>query len=147
MELTSPVMVNGGRIPKEYTGEGDDISPPLQIKNIPPETKSLVLIVDDPDAPSGIFTHWIVFDIDPNARTFERGKVPETSRLGKNDFGRLEYGGPKPPSGEHRYFFNVYALDTVLGIPEGAEREKIEKAMNGHVIDRTKFMGRYARTH
>lgn len=147
MELMSPVIVNGGKIPKEFTGEGDDISPPLHIKNIPPETKSLVLIMDDPDAPSGIFTHWVVYDIDPNARTFDKGKVPATARLGKNDFGRVQYGGPMPPSGEHRYFFNAYALDTLLTMPEGATRDAVEKAMNTHVIDRAKLMGRYARTH
>ncbi len=132
-------------MPREFTGLGEDASPPLRIQGCPPETKSLALIMDDPDAPSGIFTHWVVFDIPPGDGVFERNKVPTSARLGKNDFGRLVYGGPKPPSGEHRYFFHAYALDRLLALPEGSTRETVEQAMRDHILNHTKVMVHFAR--
>lgn len=145
MKITSPVFVDGGKFPVEFTAQGQNHSPPLRIEGIPPETKSVVLIMDDPDAPSGIFTHWIVFDIPPSDLKFERGKIPATARLGLNDFGRLQYGGPNPPTGEHRYFFHGYALDRLLTLPEGATRADIENAMKNHIIGRGKLMATYAK--
>ena len=125
MKLSSIAFRHGEHIPIQYTRDGNDKSPPLQISEVPPNTRSLALIMDDPDAPRGTFTHWIVFDIDP--KTFEVGEdhAPESGRQGANDWGQAEYGGPKPPSGEHRYFFHLYALDKKLDLPRGSTRDQV----------------------
>lgn len=145
MKITSSAFIDGGRFPQEFTAQGEDHSPPLRIEDVPGETKSLVLIMDDPDAPSGVFTHWVVFDIAAGERTFDRAKFPTSARLGRNDFGRVQYGGPNPPTGEHRYFFHAYALDRRLTLPEGATRVEVENAMKNHVLDRAKLVGTYAK--
>jgi len=144
MKLSSIAFRNDEHIPIQYTRDGNDKSPPLQISEVPPNTRSLALIMDDPDAPRGTFTHWIVFDIDP--KTFEIGEdhAPESGRQGTNDWGQAEYGGPKPPSGEHRYFFHLYALDRKLDLPRGSTRDQVEKTRQGHILAEAELMGRYA---
>ena len=120
------------------------MSPPLAIDHIPEGTRSLVLIVDDPDAPSGTWDHWILFNLPADyTRIGEGGTAAGLS--GTNSWGTIGYGGPCPPSGEHRYLFRVHALDTILTLPEGASKADIEHAMEGHVLDKTTLMGRYAR--
>ena len=144
LTLSSPAFSEGSRIPERFTREGENISPPLNWTGIPEGTRSLALVVEDPDAPRGTFTHWIVFDIDP--KTFEIGEdhAPESGRQGTNDWGQAEYGGPKPPSGEHRYFFHLYALDKKLDLPRGSTRDQVEKTMQGHILAEAELMGRYA---
>src|SRR5690242_10416403 len=124
MRVLSSAFRNGEQIPPEYARDGDDKSPPLHIEGVPMNAKSIVLIMDDPDAPRGTFTHWIVFDIDPRRVEIEENQVPEEAHQGRSNWGQCGYGGPKPPSGEHRYFFRLYALDKKLGLPEGAMREQ-----------------------
>jgi Raf kinase inhibitor-like YbhB/YbcL family protein len=140
--ISSPVFENGGFIPAKYTCDGDDVNPPLDIKGLPTGTKSLVLIVDDPDAPMGTWDHWIVWNILVKDR-IEENSVPGVE--GVNSFGRHSYGGPCPPSGTHRYFFKVYALDTRLELNPNSKKKDVEKAMKGHVLAQGEIMGRYKR--
>nr|CBH39191.1 conserved hypothetical protein, phosphatidylethanolamine-binding protein family [uncultured archaeon] len=140
MKLTSPEFEKGKIIPREFTCEGGDFNPTLIIEDIPAGTKSLALIVDDPDAPMGTWVHWVIFNIPVVSR------IDEDSILGKqgiNDFGRKEYGGPCPPSGTHRYFFKLYALDNVLDLNEGINKEALEEAMEGHMLDKADLIGLY----
>ncbi|MCD6422723.1 MAG: YbhB/YbcL family Raf kinase inhibitor-like protein [Elusimicrobia bacterium] len=142
--IESPAFDNGGFIPVKYTADGENISPPLKISGTPQGTKSLALIVDDPDAPFGTWVHWVVFNISPNINFIPEGTQPQGLQ-GINDFKTLKYGGPSPPSGTHRYFFKLYALDTVLNIPEGASKKEVEKAMEGHILAEAVLMGKYSR--
>jgi len=142
LRITSPVFENNGFIPVKYTCDGDDVNPPLKIEGIPRETKSLVLIVDDPDAPAGTFDHWIVWNIPP-VEKIEENSVPGTEGL--NDFRRHSYGAPCPPSGTHRYFFKVYALDTNLDLHPNSRKKDVEKAMKGHVLAKGEIVGLYKR--
>ncbi|MFO8016428.1 MAG: YbhB/YbcL family Raf kinase inhibitor-like protein [Candidatus Woesearchaeota archaeon] len=142
--LRSPEFGHEGRIPDKYTCKGNDINPPLEIENIPEGTESLALILDDPDAPTGTFVHWTLWDMEPAERISE-DSVPSGAVQGTNDFGKAAYGGPCPPSGEHRYFFRLYALDTKLDLEEGASREELEDAMEGHIIEKAVLMGLYSK--
>ena len=145
MKLTSPVFEHNGMMPPEYTCDGSDLSPELNIEDIPSDAKSLVLINDDPDAsgaPGGIWDHWIVFNIPVSVTKIEKNTEPEGAG-GKNSWGRTGYGGPCPPSGTHRYFFKLYALDTKLSLEEGASKQEIESAMEGHVLEKTELIGLY----
>ncbi len=144
MEISSPAFINGKTIPSEYTCDGKNISPPLEIKGTPAAAKSLVLIVDDVDAPAGVFTHWLVFDIFSGVAKISPGSAPEGT-AGGNTFGQENYGGPCPPSGTHRYYFRVFALDTLLKLPWGSDREKVEMAMKGHILDSGELMGTYTK--
>ncbi len=147
------VFHDGGYIPKKFTCEGADINPPLYLAHIPNDAKSIVIIVDDPDAPIGTFTHWIAWNIPPVEEIPEgiprEGRVNEPVKMiqGRNDFGRIGYGGPCPPRGHgvHHYHFKVYALDTTLNLSPGAGRKELEKAMKGHVIQWTEIVGLYER--
>jgi hypothetical protein len=144
MKLTSPDFQHNGSIPARFTCQGKDVSPTLQISGIPAGAKSLALIVDDPDAPMGNWDHWVIFNIAPDVTEIAEGTVPAAPAvLGWNDFGRVEWGGPCPPSGTHRYFFKLYALDTMLGLKKGARKKDVEKAMQGHVIEKTELVGLY----
>ena len=134
----------GAAIPERFTQYDENRSLPLDFVDVPREAKSLVLIMDDPDAPSGTFTHWVAFNIDANTSGFRENHIPKDVRLGNNDYGRAEYAGPKPPTGEHRYFIWVYALDSRLDLAHGAERAEVEQAMVGHVIAEAELMGRFA---
>jgi len=142
LTIKSPVFENKKSIPSKYTCDGDDVNPPLIIEGIPEGTKSLVLIVDDPDAPMGTWDHWIVWNI-PLTNKIEENSVPGTEGL--NDFRRHSYGGPCPPSGTHRYFFKVYALDTKLNLDSNSRKKDIEKAMKGHLLAQGELIGLYGR--
>lgn len=150
LAVSSPSFEEGAAIPKAHTADGADISPALSWSGLPPETKSVALICDDPDAPDGTFTHWIVYNIPP-AVTALAGKIPIQDRLpdgslqGRNDFGKNGYSGPSPPSGTHRYFFRIYALDAPLDLKPGATREQLDAALKGRILARGERMGRYTR--
>jgi Raf kinase inhibitor-like YbhB/YbcL family protein len=143
MQLHSSVFAHNGHIPPVYTCEGDNINPPLELSNIPHETQVLALIVEDPDAPRGVFDHWIAWNIQPNEAIAERSN-PGIS--GTNSFGKTGYGGPCPPSGTHRYFFKIYALDCTLDIPAGSDKKTLLEAMKGHVLAETVLMGQYKKS-
>ncbi len=142
MEITSPAFVEGGVIPQEFTGDGKNVSPPLSIVGVPEEAKSLVLIMDDVDAPMEVFTHWLLYDLYPGITRLGPGCSPEGT-FGKNTFGKEDYGGPNPDAGRHRYYFRLYALDSLLKLPSGTDRGKLEVAMKGHVLDSSELMGTY----
>src|ERR1043165_4550773 len=143
MKITS-AFSDGETIPKKYTREDGNINPPLHLEEVPEKTQSLALIVDDPDAPRGLFTHWLVYNMDPKTKDIKENSVPVIATQGRNDFGDTEYDGPEPPSGEHRYFFKAFALDTVLDLPRCAKRAELDKAIQGHVVAKASGMGRYA---
>ena len=146
LKLSSTAFQNNGSIPSRYTCDGRDINPPLAIENVPPGTKSLALIVDDPDAPMGTWVHWVSWNIAPGIKEIKENDTPGGSVSGLNDFKRQSYGGPCPPSGTHRYFFKLYALDTALDLPSGAKKADVEKAMKGHVISEAQIIGLYKRS-
>jgi hypothetical protein len=136
----------GSKIPSKYTCEGEDVSPPIAWEDPPEGTESFVFIVDDPDAPSGTFTHWILWDIPKDKRFLEEGTQEGTP--GRNDFGKIGYGGPCPPRGHgpHRYFFKLYAIDAPsLNLKKGSSRSNLEKAMKDHIIREAEYMGIYER--
>jgi len=143
MELSSPAFDQGARIPAPFTCDADDVSPELKIDGIPPATATLVLIMDDPDAPMGTWDHWVAYDIEP-AMTIPQN-VGALGTDGLNSWKRTGYGGPCPPSGTHRYIFQVLALDVTLGLAEGANKEAVLAATEGHVLAGATLMGTYAR--
>ena len=143
MELKSSFEPNQ-TIHKKNTCEGDDLSPPLTIKNAPPNTASFAIIMDDPDAPSGVFIHWVAWNIPSAKMTLSEGE--KAPKEGKNGFGSQGYRGPCPPKGKpHRYFFKVYALDEMLNLPEGSSRQQLESAMEGHILGKAELIGLYQR--
>lgn len=145
MQLTSSAFEHEGQIPKKYTCDGENINPPLTISEIPDGTKSLVIIVEDPDAPSGTWVHWTVWDIDPNNTEILENITPRNSTEGITDFGSTGYGGPCPPSGEHRYYFRAYALDDTLNLDSVTTRSLLDRFMKGHIIADAELMGKYSR--
>lgn len=151
LKVTSTAFDEGGMIPSRYTADGDDISPPLQWEGLPEGTKSVAIINDDPDAPMGTWVHWLVWNIPPTVSSLAEDRPadeqwPDGTRQGTTDFGRIGYGGPAPPSGTHRYFFKVYALDTMLDLPAGATKPQLEKAMEGHILAQGQLVGKYSRS-
>jgi Raf kinase inhibitor-like YbhB/YbcL family protein len=153
MQLTSSAFKHGETIPKKYTADGDDVSPPLRWEGSPQGTKSFALICDDPDAPRGTWTHWVLYNLPADLGTLEEGvpqqeTQPGGARQGTNSWGKgnIGYRGPAPPPGKpHRYFFKIYALDSVLDQAPGAGKERLEKAMKGHVLAHGELMGTYGR--
>jgi len=143
MKITSSAFQEGGDIPSKFSRDGGNVNPPLRIEGTPQNAKSLVLIVDDPDAPVGLFTHWLVWNIDPKTTEIPEKSVPKGAVQGTNDYPNLGYGGPQPPSGTHRYYFKIFALDQTLDLHSGAKRQELDKAMNGHIIAQGQSMGRY----
>jgi len=143
LTVNSPAFENNKLIPSKYTCDGDNVNPPLTIEGVPDGTKSLVLIVDDPDAPMGTWDHWIVWNIPPTNK-IEENTVPGAE--GINDFRKHSYGGPCPPSGTHRYFFKVYALDTKLNLNPNSRKKDVEKAMQGHILAKGEYIGLYRRS-
>jgi Raf kinase inhibitor-like YbhB/YbcL family protein len=139
IKVSSSAFEANGTIPRKYTCNGENINPPLEFEGIPEEADSLVLIMDDPDAPMKTFTHWIVWNIEPVAK-IEEDSIPGIE--GINDFRKIAYGGPCPPSGTHRYFFRVYALDRQLELKAGASRKELESEMIGHIIAEGELMGK-----
>jgi Raf kinase inhibitor-like YbhB/YbcL family protein len=144
MKLESPAFKHNHPIPSKYTCEGENISPPLIISEDPRGTQSFALILDDPDAPSGTFDHWIVWNLPYETKKLLEGtKVP---MQGTNHFRKQSYGGPCPPPGSpHRYFFKVYALDTMLDLPKGSTKSQLEDAMEGHILGKAELVGTYQR--
>lgn len=138
MRLSSPAFADGQEIPVKYTCRGENVSPRLDIEDIPANAESLALIVDDPDAPGGVWSHWVVYDMAP-LNSIAEGSAP--GRHGSNDFGNQRYDGPCPPSGSHRYFYKVYALDTKLNLAEGKSQQEVEEAMRGHVLGEAELVG------
>ena len=141
--VKSPAFENNQLIPVKYTCDGQDVNPPLMIEGVPPETKTLALIVDDPDAPRGTFDHWVVWNIPPSGK-IEEHSIPGTEGL--NSAGQRGYMGPCPPSGTHRYFFKVYALDAKLNLKSEARKKDLEKAMESHVLAKGELIGLYRRS-
>lgn len=149
LTLSSPAFPLGGTIPAAHTGAGADASPPLAWSGAPEGTRAFALVVDDPDAPGRTWVHWLAWDIPGGAQALPAGVPPTEPGFvqGRNDFGRVGYGGPMPPKGQgaHRYFFRLYALDRRLDLPAGATRLELEAAMRGRVLDRAECMGKYHR--
>jgi len=143
--ITSSVFADNESIPPEYTADGRNVNPPLAIGAVPDGTVSLALIMDDPDAPRGTWDHWVVWNIPSATAEIAAGGVPAGAVQGANGWGRSDYGGPSPPSGTHRYFFKLYALDTALNLESGANKAALERAMEGHIIAQTKLTGLYSR--
>ena len=152
MKLISPAFENNGKIPSKYTCDGNNMNPELIIRDVPENSESLVLIMDDPDIPDfvkqrigvDVWVHWIVFNIPTNIIKVEEGKEPK-GILGKNSENKLGYGGPCPPDKEHRYFFKLYALDIKLNLKEGSSKEEVKNAMKGHILDKAELVGRHER--
>ena len=145
MKIESSVFEHNKKIPEKYTCDGDNISPPLAFSSVPKNVQSLVLIMDDPDAPKGLWVHWLLWNISTETHTVGEGKAPKEAVLGTTSFGAAQYGGPCPPDGEHRYFFKLYALDTELELPKETTKEGLEEAMTGHVLDKSELIGYYSR--
>ncbi|MBI2145934.1 YbhB/YbcL family Raf kinase inhibitor-like protein [Candidatus Woesearchaeota archaeon] len=152
MKLTSTTFQDRGTIPRKYTCDGKNISPPLDFAGVPANATSLVLIMDDPDIPEAakknfnieVWDHWVVFNIPPETKTVAEGNNP-LGILGRNTGGNNAYGGPCPPDREHRYFFKLYALDIRLNLPEGSTKAIVEKEIVGHILAQATLMGRYER--
>lgn len=146
MKIESPEFDQGGEIPSRFTCDGENINPSLLVSGVPEEAKSLVLIVDDPDATRGkIWDHWIVWNIAPDTKEISENSIPLGAVVGENSWPRNEYGGPCPPNNSHRYFFKIYALDTTLDLPPNAGSAHLTRAMKGHILDQAELMGRYQR--
>jgi len=146
MNISSPSFSQNENIPVKFTCDGEGINPRLEIFNIPEGAKSLVLIMDDPDAPAGTFTHWLLWNINSTLTAIEENGVPDGSVQGLNDTGKVGYIGPCPPNGSHRYFFKLYALDSTLDLQEGASKGDLESAISDHKIDQAEFIGLYERS-
>jgi Raf kinase inhibitor-like YbhB/YbcL family protein len=150
IKVKSTAFEEGGKIPKQYTCDSSDVSPPLAWSAIPEGTKSIALICDDPDAPMGTWVHWVLFNLPPDVKELPEN-VPAKKKLengaihGINDFRNLGYGGPCPPSGTHRYYFKVYALDTQINLKAGITKGQLLKAMKGHILAEGQLMGKYTR--
>jgi len=150
IKLTSPAFEQGGMIPSKYTCDGENVSPPLQWDVVPECTKSIALIADDPDAPMGTWVHWVLYNLPADTRQLAEN-IPSDETLsngakqGVSDFGRVGYGGPCPPSGTHRYYFKLYALDTTLELGSRATKADLLKAMAGHILAEGQLMGKYKR--
>jgi hypothetical protein len=150
LEIRSTAFKEGGSIPKKYTCDGADISPPLLWTQPPEGTQSLVLICDDPDAPMGTWVHWVLYGLSPGTLELpenvpDKKKVLGGARQGTNDFRRIGYGGPCPPSGTHRYYFKLYAIDSEPGLSSGATKKEVLESIEGHILAEGQLMGRYGR--
>lgn len=150
LKVTSTAFEHNGMIPSRYTADGADVSPPLQWQGVPEGARSIAVICDDPDAPMGTWVHWLVWNIPPAMTGLDEDVPPDTVLengicQGTTDFGRIGYGGPAPPSGTHRYFFKVYALDTLLDLPADSVKAELENAMKGHILAQGELVGKYSR--
>lgn len=141
MELTSPAFSQGQPIPEPHTSKGAGTNPPLMVSAIPPGTQSLALVLHDPDAPSGDFTHWTIWNISATAGVLPENHIPSGALQGRNDFGQTSYGPPSPPSGTHHYVFDLYALNVQLALEAGAPLEKLIAAMEGHIVAQAQLVG------
>jgi len=144
ISISAAAFAPGEPMPAKYAYKGQNISPELRIANVPANARSLVLIVDDPDSPSGLWTHWLLWNVRADTTSLVEGVKFSKPMEGKNSFGHVRYDGPAPPSGTHRYFFHLYALDTSLFLPAGSSRTTLEKAMNGHIVGTGETFGVYS---
>lgn len=145
MKLTS-VFAHNENIPSKYTCDGEDVAPELIISEVPADAKSLALIVDDPDAPMGIWVHWVLYNLPPNITKINAQNLPSEVKQGMTDFGRIGWGGPCPPSGTHRYFFKLYAVDKTLDLPAEVTKAQLENAIRNHIIEKAELIGLYKRS-
>ena len=151
LAVSSPSFQDGGEIPKKFTCTDADVSPELEWVAIPTGTQSLALIADDPDAPAGTWTHWVLFDLPAETKSLpenvsKQDELPNGARQGRNDFRKIGYGGPCPPTGKpHRYFLKLYALDRKLGLKPGVSKSEVEQAMQGHILAQGELMGKFQR--
>lgn len=145
MKITSSAFANNQYIPQRYTCDGENINPPLEISGVPEKTAGLILIIDDPDAPAKTWLHWTLWNIEPYTKEIEENSKPENAIEGKTDFGFPGYGGPCPPSGTHRYFFKLYAMDRKLNLKKGASLKELEKEMKNHILERAELVELYKR--
>lgn len=145
IKLSSPAFENNNLIPSKYSCDGHNVNPPLNISNTPTETKSLALIIDDPDAAVGTWTHWLIWNISPDTTSIETNSVPKQAIQGKNSWGRNEYSGPCPPSNTHNYVFKLYALDIILNIEANSTVKEFEVAIKNHVLGSDQLIGPYQR--
>lgn len=146
MKISSSAFDHNTDIPREFTCQGDNISPPLAIDQLPAGTRSLVLIVDDPDAPGGNWDHWLVWNIDPAVAAIEKNSVPPGAVQGQNGRGRNDYGGPCPPQGKHRYYFKLHALSERLDLPAGSKKQDLLNAMEGKILEQATLIGLYQKS-
>ena len=146
MKITCPDFSEGGLIPSKFTSDGANVNPEIDIVGVPAKTKSLALIVDDPDAPAGNWNHWLLWNMDPATTQIAENSAPPGSIQGRSDFGPAKYLGPSPPSGTHRYFFRLLALDTKLSLAAGSGLAALDNAMTGHVLMTAELMGHYKRS-
>jgi Raf kinase inhibitor-like YbhB/YbcL family protein len=151
LQLSSKAFLDGQTIPKKFTCSGQDASPELAWSEAPSGTKSLALIADDPDAPAGVWVHWVIYDLPAETRDLQEGmpkdrELRSGARQGKNDFGKIGYNGPCPPSGPaHRYFFKLYALREKTGLKAGASKDELERAMKGNILGQATLTGKFGR--
>lgn len=150
IKISSAAFKNDGLIPAKYTCDGEDISPPLRWEGVPAGAKSIAIICDDPDAPMGTFVHWVLFNLPADTKELAENipadkTIPNGAKQGTSDFGRIGYGGPCPPSGTHRYFFKIYALDKEVDLPAGVNKRQLVKAMEGHILGEGQLIGKYKR--
>jgi hypothetical protein len=150
IKITSAAFEEGGMIPRKYTCDGDDVSPPLAWTGVPAEAKTLALICDDPDAPMGTWVHWVLFNLPGSTQELHEVIPPEKelkngAKQGRNDFRKIGYGGPCPPGGTHRYYFKLYALDAALNLPPGATKAELLTAIEGHILAQGRLTGKYRR--
>ena len=148
--MRSTAFIHGGMIPSRYTCDGENISPPIEWDPLPPGTRTIAIIADDPDAPRGTWVHWVIYNLPSEDRWLPENvpcveHQPDGCFQGTNDFGRIGYGGPCPPAGTHRYFFRLYALDTRLSLPAGVRKKDLLRAIEGHVLATGELMGTYSR--
>jgi Raf kinase inhibitor-like YbhB/YbcL family protein len=151
MEILSSAFHDGEAIPEQYSYDGRNTSPPLELRDVPENAESLALVVEDPDAPNGTFCHWVLYNVPPRTTRIAAGVAPDEtlgdgSRQGVNDFGAVGYGGPRPPSGTHRYYFRLYALDTMPDLDNPVKRQDLQGATEGHVLAEAQLMGTYSKT-
>jgi len=147
MILESPAFKNGGTIPQKYGYKNNNFSIPLKISEIPDGTKSLALIMDDPDAMGAVgkvWVHWVLWNISPNTKEIPENSIPENSIEGKTDFDEIGYGGPAPPDKEHIYIFKLYALDIILNLKQGSTKAQVKESMKKHILNEIKFEGKFA---
>ena len=145
MKITSSAFQNNSKIPKKYTCDGENINPPLSFVDVPQNAKSLVLIMDDPDAPMGTFVHWVLFNVSPKSKGVKENSIPDSAIQGLNSANKTGYMGPCPPSNTHRYFFKLYALDMKLNLLQKPTKQELEQGIQGHILDKAELIGLYSR--
>lgn len=145
MKISSPAFADNGQIPPKYTCDGEDINPPLRLEHVPEGARSLVLIIEDPDAPAGLWVHWLVWNINPHQNEIAENSTPKEAMAGRNSFNRTGYGGPCPPSGTHHYIFRLFALDSVLALAGGSTKNQLKEAMKPHVLAKAQLTGLYGK--